>query len=193
LTTAANLFARFGYSGVSTRDIAVTAEVNEVTIYRHFRRKRDLYCAVLEREFSKLQLSGDLLASLAEAQDGRTAIDRTFKLISTLLRRDPNLIRLVHFCALELDEDVTLLLRKHFTQLIEVIAGYLDRWIACGELPATNSRALVVSMAVIVCSGTSFARMFADEMKHQQQIVGDYAWYFSIRLPERAGKGVRNN
>ena len=37
------MFANFGYNGVSTRDIANGAGVNEVTIYRHFPRKRDLY------------------------------------------------------------------------------------------------------------------------------------------------------
>ena len=34
LATAAGLFATFGYKGVSTRDIATGAGVNEVTIYR---------------------------------------------------------------------------------------------------------------------------------------------------------------
>ena len=43
LNAASRLFASFGYNGVSTRDIATAAGVNEVTIYRHFPRKRDLY------------------------------------------------------------------------------------------------------------------------------------------------------
>ncbi|MGA8628913.1 MAG: helix-turn-helix domain-containing protein, partial [Terracidiphilus sp.] len=50
LASAAEMFARFGYNGVSTRDIASSAGVNEVTIYRHYPRKRDLYFAVLDTE-----------------------------------------------------------------------------------------------------------------------------------------------
>ena len=59
LATAAGLFARHGYNGTSTREIAAQADVNEVTIYRYFRRKRDLYCAALESELAKVKLRGD--------------------------------------------------------------------------------------------------------------------------------------
>ena len=44
------MFASFGYNGVSTREIATGAGINEVTIYRHYPRKRDLYVAVLDAE-----------------------------------------------------------------------------------------------------------------------------------------------
>ena len=62
LSSAAGMFANFGYNGVSTRDIASSAGVNEVTIYRHFPRKRDLYVAVLDAELQQVKLRGDLLA-----------------------------------------------------------------------------------------------------------------------------------
>jgi AcrR family transcriptional regulator len=55
LTTATELFARFGYNGVSTRDVASAAQVNEVTVYRHFPHKHDLYLAVLESELQQLR------------------------------------------------------------------------------------------------------------------------------------------
>src|SRR5580692_1095549 len=74
LTTATELFARFGYNGVSTRDVALAAQVNEVTVYRHYPRKHDLYLAVLEAELQQLRFRGDLLAGVADAPDGRTAL-----------------------------------------------------------------------------------------------------------------------
>ena len=52
--SAAGMFANFGYNGVSTRDIAAGAGVNEVTIYRHYPRKRDLYVAVLDAELQEV-------------------------------------------------------------------------------------------------------------------------------------------
>src|ERR1700691_765536 len=85
LASAAYLFANFGYNGVSTRDIASGAGVNEVTIYRHYPRKRDLYLAVLDAELRQVKLRGDLLARIVEATDGRTALERAFELISATL------------------------------------------------------------------------------------------------------------
>src|SRR5277367_1112653 len=101
LTTAASLFAQFGYNGVSTREIAASAEVNEVTIYRHFPRKRDLYVAVLSAELQRVHLRGELLTRLAEARTGRSALAATFELISTALAQQPQLLRLLGFSVLE--------------------------------------------------------------------------------------------
>jgi AcrR family transcriptional regulator len=106
MATAAGLFATFGYNGVSTRDIASGAGVNEVTIYRHHPRKRDLYMAVLEAELQQVILRGDLLARVAEASDGKMALARTFELIAATLTHRPELLRLIQFSALELGEDI---------------------------------------------------------------------------------------
>ena len=129
LTTAASLFSQFGYNGVSTREIASAAEVNEVTIYRHYPRKRDLYLAVLGAELQRVQLRGELLTRLAEAQDGRTALACTFELIATTLHQQPQLLRLLQYSALELSDDLDPLLRRHLGELVEVVARYLEPWI----------------------------------------------------------------
>ncbi|HEV2215392.1 MAG TPA: helix-turn-helix domain-containing protein, partial [Terracidiphilus sp.] len=81
LAQAASLFSQFGYNGVSTREIAAAADVNEVTIYRHFPRKRDLYRAVLGRELQQVHVRGDLLTRLAGAENGRQALECTFELL----------------------------------------------------------------------------------------------------------------
>src|ERR1700683_3493420 len=85
LSTATELFSRFGYNGVSTRDVASAAQVNEVTVYRHYPRKHDLYLAVLESELRQLRFRGDLLAGIADAPDGRTALTRAFELLTKTL------------------------------------------------------------------------------------------------------------
>jgi len=74
LSTATDLFARFGYNGVSTRDIASAAQVNEVTVYRHYPRKHDLYVAVLESELQQVYFRGDLLARIAKPPMGERSL-----------------------------------------------------------------------------------------------------------------------
>lgn len=48
LKAALNLFSAKGYSSVTTKEIADRAEVNEVTLFRHFDSKRNLFEAVFE-------------------------------------------------------------------------------------------------------------------------------------------------
>ena len=161
LTTAASLFSQFGYNGVSTREIASEADVNEVTIYRHYPRKRDLYLAVLGSELQRVQLRGEFLTRLAEAHDGRMALNSTFELIETTLQQQPQLLRLLQYSALELSDDLDPLLRRHLGELVEVVARYLEPWIQRGELRCSNGKTLVLTLIAIVLSRSSLHRVFS--------------------------------
>jgi len=52
LAAARIVFARRGFEGASTREVAEIARVNNAMIYYHFRDKRQLYRAVLAQAFS---------------------------------------------------------------------------------------------------------------------------------------------
>ena len=163
LATATELFARFGYNGVSTRDVASAAQVNEVTVYRHYRRKYELYLAVLEAELQQVRFRGDLLARIAEASDGRTALVRAFELLHKTLMHKPEILRLLQYSALELNENFDPLVRRHLGELIEVAARYLEPWIKNGELRGTNAKAVILTLVGIVISHNSLQRVFQGE------------------------------
>src|SRR3989442_6666630 len=57
LKNAIRLFAQKGFRGTTTREIALAAGVNEVTIFRHFSSKQDLYAAILEVKSSEAGVS----------------------------------------------------------------------------------------------------------------------------------------
>lgn len=160
LNAAARLFARYGYNGVSTRDIAAEASVNEVTIYRHFPRKRDLYVAVLDAELQQIKLRGDLLGRLADAPDAQAALQRVFELVSATLLQRPDLLRLLQFSALELGEEMDAMLRLYLGELVELITRYLDPWVQRGELNCRNAKSLVLAVISIVLSHDALHRLF---------------------------------
>jgi AcrR family transcriptional regulator len=186
LATAAGLFATFGYKGVSTRDIASGAGVNEVTIYRHHPRKRDLYMAVLEAELQQVKLRGDLLARVAEAGDGKMVLARTFELIAATLTYRPELLRLMQFSALELGEDLNPLLRKHLGELVEVIARYVEPWAVDGKQRGANAKGVVLALISIVVNYGSLHRMFLDGRPGTEAMTGAYADFCNILL-DKAG------
>ena len=179
LLSAAELFANFGYNGVSTRDIASRAAVNEVTIYRHYPRKRDLYLAVLDAELQQVKLRGDLLSGIAEATDGRTALERAFELIAATLTHKPELLRLMQYSTLELGEDVDGMVRKHLGQLVEVVAHYLEPWAGGEELRSTNAKAAVLALIAMVVNYRSLHRLFSIGGSGQKAMFKAYADFCS--------------
>jgi AcrR family transcriptional regulator len=150
LSAAATLFSKLGYNGVSTRDIASAASVNEVTVYRHYPRKRDLYMAVMDAELRRVSLRGDLLAKIAHATDARKALTYTFEVISSAVLREPALLRLVLYSSLELRTELDAMLRSYLGELVEVVTHYIEPWIARGELRCSNAKGLVFALIAIV-------------------------------------------
>jgi AcrR family transcriptional regulator len=180
LLSAAGLFANLGYNGVSTRDIASGAGVNEVTIYRHYPRKRDLYLAVLDAELQQVKLRGDLLTRIAEATDGRTALERAFELIAATLTNKPELLRLMQYSTLELGEEIDPMLRKHLGQLVEVVAHYLEPWAGREEHRSANAKAAVLALIAMVVNYRSLHRLFSNGGSGQKAMFMAYADFCGI-------------
>ena len=175
LASATGLFANFGYNGVSIRDIAAHASVNEVTIYRHFPRKRDLYVAVLAAELQQVKLGGDLLGQIAEACDARMGLVHTFELISGTLLTRPQLLRLIQFSALEMGEDLDPLVHKYLSQLVEVLVRYLEPWVIRGELRCASAKTLVLSLIGIILSHPPLDRLFLGDGSSLKEMFGAFA------------------
>jgi AcrR family transcriptional regulator len=53
LDAAAKIFSRDGFQGATTKEIAREANVNEVTLFRHFKTREELLKATLERGLSE--------------------------------------------------------------------------------------------------------------------------------------------
>jgi len=187
LTTATELFTRFGYNGVSTRDVASAAQVNEVTVYRHYPRKHDLYLAVLESELQQLRFRGDLLASIADAPNGRTALTRAFELLTKTLMHRPKTLRLLQYSALELNENLDPLVRRHLGELVEVAAHYLEPWIKNGALRCTNAKTVILTLVGIVISHDSLQRVFLGKDLGPERMFEAYASFafFEKSEPEK--------
>src|ERR1700710_964868 len=52
IEVAIDLFSKRGFSGTTTREIALAAGVTEAIIFRHFATKQDLYAAILDHTTS---------------------------------------------------------------------------------------------------------------------------------------------
>jgi AcrR family transcriptional regulator len=133
LEAATALFARQGFGGTTTRQIAERAHVNEAIIFRHFPTKDDLYWAVLEHKCEEghgKQIVADYLARKLPPREFFAGIARTFL---RAREQDSSLGRLLLFSALEHHKLSQRFFRTHIVDLYEGLAQYIRQEIRDGN------------------------------------------------------------
>lgn len=132
------LFARQGFEGTTTRQIALAVGVNEAIIFRHFATKEDLYWAVIDRE---CELAGWQPALRRQLSSGARDLEILTGIAKDILVRrakDSSLSRLLLFSALENQERSQRFFQTHVVEYYEAIAGYIYKRIEDGVFRAVN-------------------------------------------------------
>jgi AcrR family transcriptional regulator len=130
LDLATELFARQGFQGTTTRQIAQQVHVNEAIIFRHFPTKEELYWAVIENQIRIRAGRARLEARLAAGGSDREVLTA---IAEELLNRDVTLSRLLLFTALENHELTHRFFRTHVTQYLELLSDFIRRGTAAGR------------------------------------------------------------
>ncbi len=103
LAEAERLFASHGFAGTSLRQVADAVGVTPPNLYNHFRSKRALYEAVLDRGIAPLI---EILGRSQREGWSEPATVRMLEDIFSYLDRSPHLPRLVYFEVLTGGEDL---------------------------------------------------------------------------------------
>jgi AcrR family transcriptional regulator len=139
LDAACGLFARQGFSGATTRQIAERARINEALIFRHFPNKEDLYWAVLE---DKCQAKKQRHRQLAAGDGNGAGPEETFAAIAEdILRRnseDTTLTRLLLFSALDNHRLAHRFFRTYILDYYRLLAGRIRGLMRRGKFRRVN-------------------------------------------------------
>lgn len=127
IAAGVTLFARSGFNGVTTKEIAQSANVSDGNIFRYFPTKRDLFLCSLESELQKLSVRAKELARTMNAEDSRTALQAVLELITEGMVKQPELVRLLHFSALEFKPDIEPIFRRHVYPIFELLATHRQK------------------------------------------------------------------
>ena len=145
---ATRLFAKHGFSGVTTRQIAKAAKVNEALLYKHFPNKEAIYTEIIER---KLADQGVILdPSRLEGEDDAGVIGY---IVSTLMDRmgeDRYFMRLMLFSGLEDHRLSTAFLEQRIGEVLPLIAKYFARRMAAGAFRRIDPRIAVRALVGMV-------------------------------------------
>ncbi len=134
IQSALALFTAQGVGNTTTRSIAERAEVNEVTLFRHFGNKHGLLLAVLE-DSSAFRNLGESLLSHASHTDSMSQALRTYASdCLTALERVPDLVRSVVGESNQFPVENRRALGQGLTAANRYVAEYLAAVMAQGQL-----------------------------------------------------------
>ncbi|MBW4564132.1 MAG: TetR family transcriptional regulator [Mojavia pulchra JT2-VF2] len=134
IQAALELFTAQGVSGTTTRQIAETAEVNEVTLFRHFGNKHGLLLAVLEESAAFKNLGESLVRRASPPSSVYQALKDYASDTLHALERVPEFVRSVVGEADQYPAENRRALGRGLTEANRYVAEYLATVIQQGRL-----------------------------------------------------------
>jgi AcrR family transcriptional regulator len=125
LDVAMAFFARQGFEGTTTREIAEAGRVNEAIIFRHFPTKEDLYWAIIERKCQTSSRWRVIQQEIAIGGDDHQVFSAIAESILRRKREDKHITRLLWFAALERHQLSQEFFRKYVAECYEALAEHI--------------------------------------------------------------------
>jgi AcrR family transcriptional regulator len=137
LRAAAQVFGEQGYSRATTRALAAAAGVNEVTLFRHFGNKQNLFAAVID-EYAASALTSAIEAQLT-GDYGHDLLTMGRQVMHALLERR-EAVRLM-LCEAAHFPEVRDVMARNPRQLRRTLARYLERQMERGQVRSLHAEA----------------------------------------------------
>lgn len=116
LDTAAKIFAARGYSGATTSELAKAAGITEPIIYRHFKGKKELFIALIDR--TSQQTIRDWEESLKEFSEPAERLTRLISANPMVVSRGRTSYRVIVQAMMEVeDADIREAIQAHMGKL----------------------------------------------------------------------------
>jgi TetR/AcrR family transcriptional regulator len=138
---AATLFARRGFDGVTTREIARRARVSEAILFRHFPTKEALYTEIIDQKIRMRPEDVDLAA--AEAEEDAEVFRGVARMMIEEVEQDDTFLRLMLYSALEDHRLASVFLKSRTSLLFDHLSAYIARRMRDGAFKAMKPQIAV--------------------------------------------------
>ncbi|HEV3315340.1 MAG TPA: TetR/AcrR family transcriptional regulator [Candidatus Angelobacter sp.] len=133
MTIAVGLFARKGYQGTTTREIAEEAGVNEALLFRHFPSKENLYWTIIEEQCSARGRRRRINQILKSGGDDFQIFSSMAHEFLVRTPHDTKLTRLLWFTALENHTLSERFFRTYVADYYEALGSHIRERIRRGK------------------------------------------------------------
>jgi len=176
VAAASQLFARQGYHGTSTREIARLADVSENTIFRHFDRKEDLFWSALRTRCSAMKLRRDMVEGMTEGDAPEVILPKIIEFLADILNYSPELLRLIAVALLEMHWKADAFCDECLSPAFAAINKYL-------ALNVQNGRVRNLDPTMVTAAMTTMVLVHPWLSRHT---ISDKTMYADSRAAERA-------
>ena len=149
IDVAIGVFARKGFGGATTKEIAAAAGVTEAIIFRHFATKQDLYKAILDSRCTTPEIES-WFADTQQFMDRKDDEGLFRHLITKMIasnREDPRFERLMLHAALE-GHEIAIMYRNQFSLPIgKRLIEYISKRQRAGAIRACDPKAIIFAIA----------------------------------------------
>jgi AcrR family transcriptional regulator len=162
INAALELFVSQGVTETTTRQIAERAEVNEVTLFRHFGNKHGLLLAVIEESEVFAQVGRSLAQHIAQTDDIHQTLKEYAHDQLQAVEQIPELIRSVVGESGQYPTENRQALGRGFIQANQYIAQYLEAAVQQGKLEAYLPPAKIASLLNSTLLGYAVIKFTSD-------------------------------
>jgi AcrR family transcriptional regulator len=163
LKSAAQLFARQGYHGTSTREIARLADVSENTIFRHFDRKEDLFWTVLRTRCAAVKLHRDVAEGMTEGHAPEVVLPKIIEFLTDILNYSPDLLRLIAVAMLEMQWKADIFCDECLSPSFTAINSYMSEHVRSNRIRNLDPTMVTAALTTMVLVHPWLARHTAQE------------------------------
>lgn len=189
---ATALFSEQGYRGTSTKDIARLADVSEVTIYRYFEHKEDIFWSALASSFDSIKPRFDSLGKTLQHQSPEVALPQIFTLLADATTFSPALLRLVIVAFMEHRVKAEAICYQQLGPLFNAIMEFLSKSIAAGKIRDLNPAMVTLAIAITVIAHPQFAKLSEPYKMHRlsgREAINEYSkFWMNVLEPSAASR-----
>lgn len=193
---AISLFARQGYYKTGTKDIARLADISEVTLFRYFEHKEDIFVAALNSSFQSVE---SRINMVSQGVDGRTpeeVLPNIVRLMVDITTFSPELLKLVAVAVLELRGKYQDMCRRLLAPLLTAIASYLEINIQSGRLRNLNPAIVTAAIALTIIVQPELSKLIEgcelSRMNGRETLEEYSSFWLKILIPPESGSIPRS-
>ena len=164
--TAMALFARRGFKGTTTKEIALAAGVNEAIIFRHFPTKSELYSAIIDDKMEECrEWINRVHEKAGQRKDDRALFCDLALGILTFHHQDGTFMRLLLYSALEGHELSRMFFETQVAEHFSFLADYIAQRIDDGVFRAVNPKVAARAFLGMVVNQAQVRELFDPKGK----------------------------